>query len=141
MAEVFAQAMGPARQLMGLLLMLAGLAVVLGAVGVYGVVSQFVQRRRRDWSIRIALGLRPRQLVGQIMRRGGALVGVGILAGLAASVLFMRVLATFLYGVGATDPLALGAATVALLIIGLTAAFVPARRASRADPAAVLREQ
>jgi ABC-type antimicrobial peptide transport system permease subunit len=141
MGEVFAQAMGPARQLMGLLLLLAGLAVTLGAIGVYGVVSHFVHRRKRDWSIRMALGLLPTQLIGLIVRRGGALVAVGIVAGLIGSALLMRVLASFLYGVGATDPAALASATATLLAIGLIAAFVPAHRASRADPAAVLREQ
>jgi putative ABC transport system permease protein len=141
MAAVFDIAMGPARQLMGLLLLLAGLAITLGALGVYGVVSHFVQRRRRDWSIRMALGLRPARLIGDIVRRGGVLVALGIAGGLIASTLFIRVLRSFLYGVGAADPIAFLLATTTLLAIGLFAAFVPARRASRADPAAVLREQ
>jgi predicted permease len=141
MGAVFALAMGPARQLMGLLLLLAALAITLGALGVYGVVSHFVQRRRRDWSIRMALGLRPARLIGDIVRRGGVLVVLGIACGLVGSVLFMRVLRSFLYGVDAADPIAFLIATATLLAIGLLAAFVPARRASRADPAAVLREQ
>lgn len=140
MKEVFALSMGPARQLMGLLLLLAGLAITLGAIGVYGVVSHFVHRRRRDWSIHMALGLRPRQLIGRIMRRGGGLVLLGLAIGVIGSTLLMRVLASFLYGVGATDPLAFALAMTALLMVGLIATFVPARRASRADPAAVLRE-
>ena len=140
MHDVFDQAMGPARQLMGLLLLLAGLAIALGAIGVYGVVSHFVQRRQRDWSIRIALGLRPLRLIGQIVGRGGLLVGVGIVVGLFVSAGAMRLLASLLYGVGVTDPAALAMATATLLGIGLFAALVPAIRAGRADPATVLRE-
>ena len=141
MREAFARAMGPARPLTTLLVLLAGIAVGLGAIGVYGVVSHFVERRRRDWSIRMALGLRPARLIGQIVRRGGALVGFGVIAGLIGSMFSSRVLASFLYGVGAADPVALIAATVALFAIGITATLVPARRASRVDPATVLREQ
>jgi predicted permease len=141
MSEVFEQAMGPARQLMGLLLLLAGLAIALGAVGVYGVVSHFVHRRRRDWSIQLALGLRPVRLIGHIVRRGGGLVLLGSVVGVLCSVVAMRLLASFLYGVAATDPAAFALATLTLLAIGIFAAFLPAWRASRTDPAAVLREQ
>jgi putative ABC transport system permease protein len=126
---------------MALLSLLGALALALGVVGVYGVVSHFVVRRRRDWGVRIALGMRPARVVRQIVGRGVALVGSGIALGLIGFVVLARVLASFLYGVEAADPLALlGAATI-LLGAGLLAAFVPARRASRIDPALVLREQ
>jgi putative ABC transport system permease protein len=141
MENVFTRAIGPARQMMALLALLGALALVLGTVGVYGVVSHFVARRKRDWGIRIALGLKPAHVVRQVVGRGGRLVAMGIALGLAGFLLLARLLTTFLYGVGTADPLALLGATVVLLGAGLLAAWIPARRASRVDPAVVLREQ
>ena len=141
MESVFNHAIGPARQVMALLTLLSALALTLGVVGVYGVVSHFVTRRRRDWGIRLALGMRPARVIGQIVARGGVLVGVGIVFGIAAFLVLARLLASFLYGVGTADPLALLAATAILLGSGVLAAYLPARRASRIDPALVLREQ
>jgi putative ABC transport system permease protein len=141
MENVFNRAIGPARQVMALLSLLGALALVLGVVGVYGVVSHFVIRRRRDWGVRIALGMRPARVVRQIVGRGGALVGSGIAIGLIGFLVLARLLASFLYGVEAADPLALLGAAAILLGAGLLAAFLPARRASHIDPALVLREQ
>jgi predicted permease len=139
--QVFAKAVGPARQVMTLLTLLTGLALVLGAIGVYGVITHHVSRRKRDYGIRVALGLPPARVLRQVVGRGAALVGLGIVAGIAASAVLARSLASMLYGVRAADPMALMAATLALLAAGLLAAFVPAWRASRVDPAKVLREQ
>jgi hypothetical protein len=141
MESVFTDALGPARQVMTLLSLLTALALVLGAIGIYGVTAQFVNRRRRDWSIRLALGLTPGGVVRQIVTRGVLLVVAGAAIGMVAVVGLTRLVAALLYGVGATDPLALGAAALALLTVGAIAAYVPAWRASRAHPAAVLREQ
>ncbi|HEV8239617.1 MAG TPA: ADOP family duplicated permease [Thermoanaerobaculia bacterium] len=140
MASVLSQAVGPVLQVMALLSLLAGLALVLGAVGIYGVISHFATRRKRDWSIRMVLGMRPALVVGKIVGRGGALVGAGLALGLVAFVVAARLLASFLYGVGTADPLALAGAAAVLIAAGLVAAAVPARRASRVDPAVVLRE-
>lgn len=141
MQDVFDTAVGPALQLKSLLVILGGLALLLGAIGVYGVVSHFVGRRRREWSIRIALGLRPSQLIGQIVARGGLLVAAGAVIGTIASLALMRVLATFLYDVTPADRTSLMVAMATLLAAGMLAALIPAWRASRADPANVLREQ
>ena len=140
MEGVLTQAIGPAVQVRSLLALLAGLALLLGAIGIYGVVSHFVARRKRDWSIRMVLGMRPARVVGQIVGRGGALIGAGLVLGLVAFVASARLLASFLYGVGTADPLALAGAAAVLVGAGLVAASVPARRASRVDPAVVLRE-
>jgi len=137
---VFAQAIGPARQVMSVLVLLTALAVVLGAVGVYGVTAHFVRRRQRDLGIRIALGLRPSRLVAQVVGRGGVLVLIGSVIGTIAALILARLLSTFLYGVSAVDPLSLAGATLALLAVGVAAALLPAWRASRLDPAAVFRE-
>jgi ABC-type antimicrobial peptide transport system permease subunit len=141
MRRVFDDAVGPALQLMGLLVLLGGLALLLGAIGVYGVVSHFVTRRKREWSIRMALGLRPSQLIAQIVTRGGALVTAGVVAGITIAVGTVRVLSTFLYGVKPMDGMSLVSAMATLVAAGLIAALIPAWRASRADPARVLREQ
>ena len=141
MARVLDRAVGPARQIMSLLTLLAGLALVLGAVGIYGVMSHFAARRKRDWAIRVALGLPASRVVTHIVRQGASLVGVGIVLGALGTAALARLLATFLFGVGTVDPLAFAAASAALLLIGLAAAFVPARRAGTVDPALVLREQ
>ena len=141
MENVFAKAVGPVRQIMTLLTLLTVLALVLGSIGVYGVIAHHVSRRKRDYGIRVALGLAPARVVQQVVGRGAALVGLGVVVGVAASVVLARSLASLLYGVQAADPIALMAATLALLAVGMLAAFVPAWRASRVDPAKVLREQ
>lgn len=141
MRSVFDAALGPALQLERLLVLLGALALLLGTIGVYGVVSHFVSRRRREWSIRMALGLRPVRLIGRIVVRGSALVATGAVVGIAASFALMRVLASFLYEVTPADGTSLLIAMATLLTTGVAAALIPAWRASRADPAKVLREQ
>jgi predicted permease len=141
MERVFAQAVGPARQVMTLLTLLTGLALLLVAIGVYGVIAHHVGRRLRDYSIRVALGLPPARVLRLVVGRGAALVGGGIAVGVAAAVVLARFLAALLYGVRGADPAALLAATLVLLAVGLVAAFVPAYRASRVDPARLLSEQ
>jgi predicted permease len=140
MRHIFAQAMGPTGQVVTLLALLAALALVLGAVGVYGVIAHYVLRRTREYGIRIALGEQPARVVRQVVGRGAALVSIGTAIGLVGTVAVSRLLVSLLYGVKATDPMAMGAAVAVLLAVGLAAAFVPARRASLTDPAVVLRQ-
>lgn len=140
MEQVFARAVGPVRQVMMLVTLLTTLALVLCAIGTYGVMSHFVSRRKRDWGIRIALGLRPSRVVSGIVARGATLVLAGIALGLVVFVALARFLATLLYGIRATDPISMLAALSALLAVGVVAALFPAARASRIDPAVVLRE-
>ena len=140
MSQVLAKAVGPARQLVSLLAILTALALALGAVGVYGVISHFVTRRNRDWGIRMALGLPPSRVLTSVVSHGAGLVAIGIAVGILGVVALRRVLASFLYGIGGTDPVALAGATAVLLVVGVVAALLPARRASRTDPALVLRE-
>jgi ABC-type antimicrobial peptide transport system permease subunit len=141
MERVLDDAVGPARQVMSLLTLLSALALVLGAVGIYGVISHFAARRRRDWAIRVALGLPGSKVVGHIVGQGAMLVGLGILSGAVATAVLARLLASFLFGVSTVDPLAFLAASAALLAIGTAAAFIPAWRAGTVSPALVMREQ
>jgi len=140
MEGVFESAVGAPGQVATLLSLLAGLALLLGAVGVYGMISQFVRRRTRDYGIRMALGLPARRVISHVMGRGIRLVVLGSVAGILGALVLTRLLSSLLYGVGASDPVALAGAVVALLIVGSVAAFVPARRASRTDPVSVLRD-
>jgi putative ABC transport system permease protein len=140
MQHVVDLALGPTGQVVTLVSLLAGVALVLGAVGVYGVISHFVARRARDFGIRLALGQQPLLVIRQVVGRGLALVALGSVVGVAAAIGLSRLLASLLYGVQPNDPLALGGAVALLIAVGLLAAFVPARRASRMDPAVVLRQ-
>ena len=140
MQSIFDLAVGPAGQVVTLLSLLAGLALVLGAIGVYGVISHYVSRRSRDYGICIALGERPSRVIRQVVARGATLVAIGSAIGITAALFLTKVLSTLLYDVEATDPIAMGAAVVVLLLVGMLAAFVPARRASLTDPAIVLRD-
>ncbi|HUG42224.1 MAG TPA: ABC transporter permease, partial [Longimicrobiales bacterium] len=141
MDRVFAEALGPARQILVLLGILAALALVLGAVGVYGVVSHFVAGRRRDTAIRFALGLPPRSAIVEVLGHGGVLVTGGAALGVGLAWALAHLLAGFLYGVPTTDPVSLTGAALVLLLVGLLAALIPALRAGRIDPATALREQ
>jgi predicted permease len=141
MERIHDAAVGPARQIMGLLSLLTGLALTLGAIGIYGVLANFAVRHRRDWAIRTALGLSHGRVVAHVLKHGIVLVGSGILVGLMATAGLTRVLAQLLYGVSSLDPVAFGTAALALLAVGLVAALIPAWRAGSTDPASVLREQ
>jgi putative ABC transport system permease protein len=138
--NIFDLAVGPVGQLVTLVSILTALALVLGAVGVYGVISHYVQRRSREYGIRLALGQSPATVVGQVLKRGAALVALGSAIGVAAALVLARLLGSMLYRVGVNDPVSMAGAVGLLLIVGVLAAFVPARRASLTDPAAVLRQ-
>jgi len=141
MQRVLDDAVGPARQVMSLLALLSALALVLGGVGIYGVISHFASRRQRDWAIRVALGFPASRVVTHIIRQGVTLAILGIAIGALSAAAVTRLLAFFLFGVSGVDPMAFGAASVLLVVIGAAAAFVPGRRAGTVDPALVLREQ
>ncbi len=141
MDQVLARSVGPARQLLTIVALLTALALFLGAIGIYGVMSHFVARRQRDWGIRIALGLRPVRVLSGVVGRGTRLVAVGVVCGLVAFVLLAHLMRSLVYEIQTTDPLAIGASIIVLLLVGVAAAMIPALRASRTDPAIVLREQ
>ena len=141
MRRVLDRAIGPARQVVLLLTLLTALALVLGAVGIYGVIAHFASRRRRDWAIHIALGLPGSRVIARVVGHGVLLVSAGIGVGVAGAAALTRLLASFLYGVSAIDPIAFAAAAAALLTVGMLAALLPAWRAGTTDPAMALREQ
>jgi predicted permease len=131
-----------ARRLSALLSsLLAGLALLLAAVGLWGVVSFAVALRTREMGIRMALGSAPHGVVALMLRGGMRLVVLGGAIGLASAFLIARGLSRFLFGVSALDPVTFAAGMLVLVLTGALAAYVPARRASRADPVRVLRAE
>jgi len=119
----------------------AVVALALAAVGVFGLISFSVTQRTREIGIRIAMGATPRQLLGPMMREGLTLAVTGTGIGLIGALLVSRLLASFLFGVGATDPLTFAAVAAMLLTVALLATYVPARRALRVDPITALRAE
>jgi ABC-type antimicrobial peptide transport system permease subunit len=141
MRSVLDRAVGPARQVVMLLSLMTALAIILGAVGIYGVIAHFASRHRRGWAIRVALGLSRSRVIAQVVSHAALLVSVGIGVGVVGAAALTRALSTFLYGVGAIDAIAFAGAGTVLLIVGLVAALLPAWRAGTADPLIALREQ
>ena len=123
----------------GLLAAFALVAVVLGAVGVYGVVAFAVARRMRELGVRSALGATPAAIRALVLRDGASLATAGVACGIVGTLAVGRLLRGFLYGVGAADPLVLLAVSALLFAVTLLASALPARRAARADPLVTLR--
>ena len=118
---------------------LAGLALVLAAVGLYGVLAFSVAQRSFEMGVRVALGARPLDVLALVTRQGMLLVAAGLALGLALAMAASRVMASLLYQVAPTDPVTYLAAGALLVAVGALACYVPARRASRADPTTALR--
>ena len=127
------------RFLMWLLAGFAATALLLAAVGLYGVVSQGVASRRREFGIRLALGASSRDVLGLVLGRGLQLVGVGVVTGLVASAWVGRLLSSQLYETAPHDPITLAGAVAVLGLVAFAAHVVPARRAIRVDPSITLR--
>ena len=116
------------------------LALLLAGLGLYGITSYAVSRRRTELGIRMALGAGPTGVVRLVLQRVAILVGAGVIAGTIVSWLLARFVATLLYGLQPRDPATLAGAALVLVVIGALAGWIPARRASHIDPARVLRE-
>jgi putative ABC transport system permease protein len=141
MEQVIDQSLAGRRLNLWLLTLFAGMALVLSAAGLYGVISYLVAQRTREIGMRIALGAQTRNVIGLVMRQGGSLIGAGIALGLLGAAAFTRVLASLLYGVSTHDPMTYGALAALLASIALVATWLPARRASRVDPIRAIRAE
>jgi putative ABC transport system permease protein len=124
-----------------LLGLFAVLALTLATIGIYGVISLLVTRRRQEIGIRMALGAAPVAIVRMVLRRGAALAATGVVMGLIGAALLSRIVTSMLYGVTAFDPLTFATIPLLLLIVALVASLVPAGRAATVEPVVALREE
>jgi hypothetical protein len=109
-------------------------AMLLSAAGIYGVTAYTVSQRTHELGIRLALGAQVSDVLKMILGQGMAVIGVGLVLGLAAAFALMRLLRSLLFGVGENDPLTFAAITLVLLTVALIACYIPARRATKVDP-------
>ncbi len=139
MSEVTASSFAARRFNMSLLSLFAALALLLAAIGIYGVMSNAVTQRTQEIGIRLALGARTVDVLKLIIRNGMTLVGIGVALGLAGAFALTRLMTTLLFGVTPTDALTIGVVSAVLIAVALLACFIPARRATKVDPLVALR--
>ncbi|HXB74404.1 MAG TPA: ABC transporter permease [Candidatus Acidoferrales bacterium] len=137
--QLLADSVSGRRFSMMLLAALGACAMLLAAIGIYGVTAYSVAQRTEEFGIRMALGAAPASVIGMVMRQNLTLIGAGTCAGLAIALTSTRLLSKLLFGVSPFDPATFAAAAVLLAIVAMAASYVPARRATRVDPMVALR--
>ncbi|HEY6328319.1 MAG TPA: FtsX-like permease family protein, partial [Blastocatellia bacterium] len=135
------QSLAPQRTAALLLGLFGALALLLAAIGLYGVVAYSVAQRQREIGIRMALGARRAEVTRMILGQGMAVVGIGIAIGLTMAFVFAKLIALLLFGVGAGDPVTFGATALVLAVVAFAANYLPARRAAKLDPVVALRNR
>jgi putative ABC transport system permease protein len=141
LADLVAKSVGPRRFVMLLLEVFSGMALLMTAVGVYGVLAYTVSERTRELGVRVALGATPADIARLVIGGGLTIVVAGLAAGCAIALAATRYLQSSLFEISATDPLTFGAVAIVLLVVTLLAQGLPVRRAMRADPAVALRAE
>ena len=139
MEEAMADSVSQPRLRTMLLALFSALALALSLIGVYGVMAYAVSERTHEIGVRIALGASPADIRSLIVGQGTRLAAAGIAIGIAGALATSRALGALLFGVSATDPATFALAALFLAVAGVAAAYIPARRASRTDPVALLR--
>jgi len=141
MSEVVDASLGQARLRTWLLGLFGLVALILAAVGIFGVISYSVSRRTHEFGIRMALGAGQNEILRLVLKEALRLALAGVVIGIAAALGLARLISSLLFGVGPADPVTLIVLPVLLVGTGLLAAYLPARRATRADPVAALRSE
>lgn len=139
MDQVRAEATADSNFNMTLFNVFAGIAILLAAIGIFGVMSYSVQERTQEIGVRIALGARPRDVLGMVVGQGMRLALIGVVIGIVGALVLTPLMASLLYGVKASDPVVLTCVAVLLCGVALVAIYVPAHRATRIDPVLALR--
>ncbi len=134
-----AESLGPQKFATNLLATFAALAILLAAVGLYGLISYSVAQRTSEFGIRMALGARRAEVLSLVLKQGAKLALAGAGVGIVVGLMLMRVMASVLYEVSSADPVSFAGAAVLLILIALVACYLPARRAMRVDPIVALR--
>jgi predicted permease len=139
MEEVYGKSVARTSFTLVMLGIAGAMALTLGMIGIYGVISFMVLQRRREIGIRLALGAQRGNVLGMVLRQGAKMALAGVAIGVVAAVALTRLMASLLFGVTARDPLTFGAVAVVLMLITLLACYIPARRATKVDPMVALR--
>jgi predicted permease len=139
MSDVIGQGLWAPRMGAALLAVFGVLALLLAAIGIYGVLAYSVSQRTREIGLRMALGAQQGDVLALVMRQGVELIGGGIALGLVASFLLARFISSLLFGVSTADPLTFAGTALVLAVVALLASYIPARRAARVDPMIALR--
>jgi putative ABC transport system permease protein len=139
MEQIISGSLAERRLTMLLLIIFASTALVLSAVGIYGVMAYAVSRRTHELGVRMALGASRRNVLRLVVREGMVLAAIGMALGLAAALALTRFMASLLYGVRPADPVTLVAVSLVLAGVALLACYLPASRATRIDPMVALR--
>jgi putative ABC transport system permease protein len=140
MNDVLNEAVSGPRFITLLLAVFAAVALALAAIGTYGVMAYSVAQRRQEIGIRMALGAQAATVRGMVLGQGVAVAGIGLLIGIAGALALTRLLSTLLFNVSPTDPLAFLSAPLLLALVAVAACYIPAVRATRVDPALVLKQ-
>lgn len=141
MEQVLGRHMESERFALTLMGIFGGVALLLAAIGVYGILSYSVSQRTREFGIRMALGATTSAVRRRVLAQGATLAGIGLLAGLLGAFWLSRLLRSMVFGVSVTDPMIFGLVTACLALVALAAGYVPARRATRVTPMQALREE
>lgn len=139
MDKVYQESIATRKSSQILLLVFASIALLLAAIGLYGVIAHGVRQRTQEIGIRMALGAQRSEVMGLLLRQGMALIVAGVLLGIAASLGLTRFLASMLFDVTPSDPATFALVITLLIIVGALACWIPARRAMRVDPIVALR--
>jgi putative ABC transport system permease protein len=139
MDDVLSAAQSRPRFLTILLALFSCVALAIATIGIYGVISYSVERRSKEFGLRMALGAQPRDVLSLVMKQGAGLALVGVVVGLAAAFALTRLMSSLLFGVTPTDPATFAIVTLILTVVALAASYIPARRATKVDPIQTLR--
>ena len=141
MRDIYDQSLARTSFTLVMLAIAGSMALLLGIIGIYGVISYTVSQRRREIGIRLALGAEPGTVRGMVVRDGLALAGIGVAIGLVASGGLMRLMQSMLYGVSPLDPATYASVPVVLVAAAVFASYLPARRAAAVDPVETLKQE